>query len=217
MERVLEVEVMDTADEAEAYQAMDFAVVNEAFIDRLVSLGAHGRMLDVGTGPGDIPLRVCARLADATVVGVDLSAHMLRHAELRRAASPVGDRVEFRLGDAKGLRFPDASFDVVFSNTILHHIPEPRDLLREARRVLRPGGALLIRDLYRPPTPARALELVALHAAGDSAEQKELFRASLCAALEPDELRAAARDAGIEGAEVTVDSDRHMSLQLRAR
>jgi ubiquinone/menaquinone biosynthesis C-methylase UbiE len=216
MQRVLEPEVMDTASEAEAYDAMDNSAPNAAFVERLVELGAGGRMLDIGTGPAHIPLLVCERIASARVVAIDLARHMLERAELRRRASPHGARVELRLADAKRLGFEDASFDAVFSNTILHHIPDPGPFLAQARRVLRPGGVLLVRDLYRPRSAERVAELVREHAADATAEQRELFRASLCAALAPAELRALADRAGLADAELTIDSDRHMSLQLRA-
>ena len=216
MERTLEPEVMDAPEEADVYDSMDHSAPNEAFVDRLVALGARGRMLDVGTGPGHIPLLVCARVPGATVVGVDLSARMLAHAERHRAASRCAERIEYHLGDAKSLSFRDGAFDAVYSNTILHHLPDPRPLLSEAYRVLRPGGALLLRDLFRPATPERARELVALHAAGASPHQQELFRASLHAALTPDELQTLAVEVGLRGAEVVVDTDRHVSLQIRA-
>lgn len=216
MERILEPEVMDTPEEADDYDAMDHSEPNAAFVERLVALGAKGRMLDIGTGPGHIPLLVCERIAGATVVGVDLSKNMLRHAERHRAASKHRDRVEYRLADAKGLGLPDGSFDAVFSNTILHHIPDPRPFLAEANRARKPGGVLLIRDLFRPESPQRALELVHLHAAQANPAQQELFRASLHAALTPDELRAIVAEVGIIGAEVVVDTDRHMSLQIAA-
>ncbi len=215
MERTLEPEVMDTALEASEYDAMDHTEPNRAFLERLIELGASGRMLDVGTGPGHLPLLVCEHVANASVVGIDLAEEMLKVAERHRVASPFAERIEFRRADAKGLDFADASFDAVFSNTILHHIPDPRPFLAETRRVLRPGGALLIRDLYRPETPERALELVELHAGDATPQQKELFRASLHAALTPDELRAMADEAGLADAELTVDTDRHVSLQIR--
>jgi ubiquinone/menaquinone biosynthesis C-methylase UbiE len=216
MDRILEPEVMDTVEEADGYDEMDHSIPNESFVERLVQLGARGSMLDIGTGPGHIPLLVCEKIPGATVLGVDLSTHMLRHAERHRAESPHGDRVRFELADAKGLKYPDKSFDAVFSNTILHHIPDPRPFLAEAFRVLRSGGAFLIRDLFRPPNPERALELVKLHAAEANPYQQELFRASLHAAFTPDELRGIAHEVGIP-ADVVIDSDRHMSLQIRAR
>lgn len=216
MERVLEPEVMDTVEEAECYDAMDHSVPNTAFAERFVALGARGRVLDIGCGPGHLPLMLVAMLPEARIVGVDLSREMLKIAEEHRAASAHADRVEFVLGDAKGLEFADASFDAVCSNSILHHIPDPVPFLREAWRVLKPGGALLVRDLFRPADAAAADALVREHCSREPERAQELFRASLGAALTPDEAREALEAAGWTGAEVVVDSDRHMSLQRRA-
>lgn len=216
MQRQLEPEVMDAAAEAEAYDAMDHSEPNAAFVERLVELGARGRMLDVGTGPGHIPLLVCERIPGCLVVGVDLSLEMLRLANHRRAASPHRMRVEFRHVDARHLPWPDHSFDAVFSNTILHHLKDPRPVLLEAWRVLKPGGAFLFRDLFRPPSETRVRELVALHAGGATPRQQELFAASLRAAFTPQEMEELVADLGLAGVQVVVDSDRHMSLQRPA-
>jgi ubiquinone/menaquinone biosynthesis C-methylase UbiE len=213
MIRVPEPEVMDSAAEAAAYDTMDHDQVNRAFVDRLISLGARGRILDIGTGPGHIPLLLVAALADCTVLAVDLAPAMLAIAARHLAGSPQADRVELRIADAKSLDLDDGSFDVVFSNTILHHLEDPRPFLREAGRVLRPDGVLLIRDLYRPDSATRVDELVATYAATAGPIGRELFRASLCAAFTPDELRAMADEVGLTSAEVVVDTDRHMSLQ----
>lgn len=214
IERILEPEAMDTAQEAAEYQAMDHSAANEAFVGRLLALGARGRMLDLGTGPAQIPVLVCQRVSDAHVVGIDLAHHMLRLAEEHVARSGLGARIELRHMDAKHLSLADGSFDAVYSNTILHHIPDPRPFLREARRVLRPGGVLLIRDLFRPPTRERLEELVALHAASANAYQRTLFADSLHAAFTPGELRALCDECGLADAEVVIDSDRHASIQL---
>lgn len=216
VERVLEPEVMDTAEEAECYDAMDHSAPNAAFVARLLDLGARGRVLDVGCGPGHVALLLATLRPALEIVGVDLSRRMLRIAEEHRAVSPHGARVRFELGDAKRLPYPDAAFDTVCSNTILHHIPDPVPFLRECGRVLAPGGALLIRDLFRPADAAAADALVTRHAAGEPPRARALFRASLGAAFTAEELRAAAARAGLEEVEIVADSDRHMSLQRRA-
>lgn len=215
LERVLEPEVMDSPEEAEGYDAMDHREPNEAFVNRLLELGARGRMLDLGTGPGDIPLLIAGRTAEAEITGVDLARSMLALAERKRAVHPAGGRVRFQVADAKELPFGDGAFDTVFSNTILHHIPDPRPFLREAWRVLKPGGVLLIRDLMRPSDRATLDRLVALHASDCDPLQRDLFRASLHAAFRPGEVEALAAECGLEGIEVVVDSDRHLSLQGR--
>ncbi|MEX2216355.1 MAG: class I SAM-dependent methyltransferase [Phycisphaeraceae bacterium] len=213
MDRTLEPEVMDTIDDAHDYDAMDHTAPNRAFVDRLKQLGATGRMLDLGTGPGHIPIMVAQEIGDASVMALDLSKNMLELAKEKLAAVALGDRVEFHLADVKDLPFDDRAFDVVFSNTILHHIPEPVEMLREAWRVLKPDGILLIRDLYRPPDEATLDALVQQHVGRESEHARKMFRDSLCAALTPDELRAAANAAGMQGVEVVIDTDRHMSLQ----
>lgn len=215
LERILEPEAMDTAEEAAEYQAMDHSAANEAFVARLIELGGRGLMLDLGTGPAQIPVLLCGRLPEARLVAIDLARHMLRLAEEHVARSGFADRIELRHMDAKDLAFADDSFDVVYSNTILHHIPDPRPFLREARRVLRPGGVLLIRDLFRPATLERLDALVAQHAAGANPYQRRLFAESLHAAFTPEELRELCDTCGLDDAEVLIDSDRHASIQMR--
>jgi ubiquinone/menaquinone biosynthesis C-methylase UbiE len=216
LERILEPEAMDTAEEAADYDSMDHSGPNADFIERLIELGAHGSMLDIGTGPGHMPPVIAARLPESRVLGVDLAHEMLSVAEQHRNSMPpeVAARIEYRPADAKRLAFEDGSFDTVFSNTILHHIPEPASFLREARRVLKPGGVLLIRDIFRPDDMAQLEALVARHAADCNDSQRKLFADSLHAALTPGELRALADDCGLADAELVVDTDRHMSLQL---
>jgi ubiquinone/menaquinone biosynthesis C-methylase UbiE len=216
LERILEPEAMDTAEEAEGYDSMDHTEANAAFVGRLFELGASGHMLDLGTGPAHMPIEICERDRGARITGVDLAHHMLRVGKSNVDESGLEDRIELLHGDAKDLGFEDGQFDAVYSNTILHHIPDPRPFLREAARLVRPGGALLIRDLFRPLDEARLAELVELHAAGCNDYQRDLFAASLHAAFTPEELRELCEECGLGHAEVVIDTDRHVSVQVRA-
>lgn len=216
MQRVLEPEYMDTPDEANSYAAMDFTAVNTAVVDGFLALGGGScrNVVDLGTGPGDIPLQLAQRSSIPSITGVDAAATMLALARPKAQRLGLDRRVRFERADVKHLPYGAGSFDGVFSNTILHHIPEPTEFLREAARILAPGGVLMIRDLCRPETPAAARRLVELHAAAADAVQQELLYASLCAALTLPEVRAAAASAGLGRARIHMTSDRHYTIEI---
>jgi len=114
--------------------------------------------------------------------------------------------------DAKSLPYADAAFDAVISNSIIHHIPEPRSAFREMVRVLRPGGALFIRDLLRPRDLETLEAIVATYAGQANDRQQRMFHDSLHAALSLDEVRALLRDAGLASDWVGQTSDRHWTI-----
>ena len=213
MERILEPEFMDDPSESRDYDSMDHTLPNAAFVERLIELGAHGTMLDIGCGPGHIPPLIIDRIPNSQVVGLDAAETMLSLAENRRLGCKNPDRISYQQGDAKRLVFPDDSFDVVISNTVMHHIHDPVPFLAEAYRVLKPEGAILIRDLFRPLNVESADALVDLHAPDATEQQRARFHASLCAALTPEELQSLAIRGGMRGFDIILDSDRHMSLQ----
>lgn len=227
VDRVLEPEVMDSPEEARAYDAMDFAAVNAAFCADLVrALGdtsSTAHVLDVGTGTARIPVILCNQLPKITVVGIDLAGHMLDLGAAHVRRSHLASRLRLEREDAKKLRYAAASFDAVVSNTIVHHIPEPTEVLREMWRVLRPGGLLFVRDLARPDAEASLDALVAQYTEpvtdGDNRDerlrQRTLFADSLRAALTPTEALACAEHAGIVPAHVSMTSDRHWTLTAR--
>jgi ArsR family transcriptional regulator len=100
-------------------------------------------VVDLGTGSGRLLPQLRARVPK--VIGVDASPAML--AEARRRALAAGlDDIDLRLGDLAHLPLQDHEADAVVANMVLHHLPEPALAFQEIRRVLRPGGTLLIGD-----------------------------------------------------------------------
>ncbi len=217
MKRILEPEYMDTVEEAESYEAMDHSAANQSVADRFLAIGGgRGLVLDIGTGPGVIPVMLAEVVSSLRLIAIDAAQHMLRLARRHVQSADLQDRVALHCADAKRLPYPGGTFDGVFSNSILHHIPDPVQLLAEARRVLKPSGTLLIRDLYRPETEEDAWRLVNLHAREANAIQQKLLFDSLHAALTLEEARDVASRSGILDASVEMSSDRHYTIEVGA-
>jgi ubiquinone/menaquinone biosynthesis C-methylase UbiE len=103
------------------------------------------RVLDVGTGPGRVPLAVATMNPQLVVEGVDLADEMIDHA--RRLTAHLGDRVSFAVADVAKLPYPDATFDLIVSTLSQHHWRNVDGGMGELLRVLRPGGQIWIYDL----------------------------------------------------------------------
>jgi phosphatidylethanolamine/phosphatidyl-N-methylethanolamine N-methyltransferase len=149
---------------APAYDAIaragGFDAARRLSIDRL-RLAAGDRVLIVGAGTG-LDLDFLPSTVDVTAI--DVTPAMLKHLERRAAVS--GRSVTVRVIDARRLDFPDSSFDAVVMHLILAVMPEPERGVREAVRVLRPGGRIAVfdkflRDEERPSLKRRLLNAVA--------------------------------------------------------
>jgi ubiquinone/menaquinone biosynthesis C-methylase UbiE len=214
--RVLEPEVMDSELEALDYDQMDHREVNARFVDDLTSLSADlTRVLDVGAGTAQIPIALCMRAPEAKVVAIDLAVHMLHLGSHNVERAGLAGVICLERRDAKALDLPDRSFTSVVSNSIVHHIPSPLDVLAEMVSVLLPSGWLFVRDLLRPTDDKTVRALVERYAQNENAHQKALFDASLRAALSLREIAELARRAGIDPAAVRTTSDRHWTLAWR--
>ena len=148
-------------------------------------------------------------------MAIDLADEMLKLARLNVEAAGLQDRIRLDRGDGKRLPYADGTFAAVISNSIVHHIPQPRDVLAEALRVVRPGGLIFIRDLLRPVDDATVRQLVDTYAAGANDHQRFLLDASLRAALSLDEIRELAVLLGFAPESVRATSDRHWTWSVR--
>lgn len=211
LQRVLEPEVMDTWAESTAYDAMDFVEINSDFARTAVALHPQAvRVLDIGTGPARIPILLCQQHSGYQVWGVDLAQSMLVLGRRNVEEAGLLQRITLELADGKRLPYPNWDFDLVISNSVVHHLPQPIDLFREAARLVTPRGAVLIRDLIRPATVAEIDRIV--DAAGIfDATQRQLLWDSLHASLTIEEVEQLVQEVGLAG-KVYRSSDRHWTL-----
>ncbi len=112
-----------------------------AYLDSHLTAGLS--LLDVGCGPGTITAEFAERLAPGRVVGVDAAAEVIAKA----TADHQGHNLEFLVGDAYALPFDDGSFDIVHAHQTLQHVADPVAVIREMRRVAKPGGLVAARDV----------------------------------------------------------------------
>lgn len=208
--RVLEPEIMDSWDEAREYDSMDHSEVNRRFVQDLLAAGpCTGDILDLGTGTALIPIELCRHTHDSRVMAADAAVSMLDLARYNVEVSGMQRRVHLTQLDAKRLPQPDGTFDLVMSNSIIHHLPEPQICLAEAVRVTRLTGRLFFRDLMRPDTLETLEKLVETYAGSATPRQRTLFTESLHAALTLEEIRGLVAALGFPRDSVQATSDRH--------
>ena len=116
-----------------------------------VSEGA--RVLDAGCGVGDVARTVAARCG-ISVVGIDVLEYNLKEARKRSSSAGLDQVTSFQLGDYHVLDFPDRTFDAVYTMETLVHAADPSKVLSEFRRVLKPGGRLVMFEYSHAPAEA---------------------------------------------------------------
>jgi SAM-dependent methyltransferase len=135
---------------AGVYDAL-IATVLEGFYARVASevTAAYrsGKLLEVGSGPGRLAVRLARMDPGMRLTGVDISDAMVERAARRAAEAGLSERVRFEVGDVAALPLSDGEFDGVVSTLSLHHWSEPTSGLAEIHRVLKPGREARIYDL----------------------------------------------------------------------
>ncbi len=206
---------MDAPEQALAYARADFEAPNSQFIDLLEARfpdHVPRRVLDLGCGPADIPIRLARRWPEAHVLAVDGARAMLRLAEAAIRDAGLGSRiacVRWHLGREPAPEPLAQPFDTCISNSLLHHLADPRDLWAVVAG-LPAGTVVLVMDLLRPADRAAARAIVQTHAAEEPELLRRDFFHSLCAAYRPAEVSEQLRGAGLAHLTVGAVSDRHL-------
>jgi len=210
IDRILEPEVMDSAAEAIDYDSMDHSAVNRIFVaDFLAVWNRRSPILDLGTGTAQIPIEFCRQSPEGGIIAVDLAEHMLALGRENVKRAGFVERIQLVKVNARGLSYPDRSFAAVMSNSIVHHIPEPRAVFAEINRVAVSGATIFVRDLLRPESEASLIDLVQKHAGGANDHQQRMFAESLHAALTLAEVQALVKEFDYPPEGVRQTTDRH--------
>ncbi len=214
MKRTPEPELMLEREQAAAYANADFSEAHQRFVDlfaeRFADRPIQGAALDLGCGPGDVACRFAARFPETTVYGVDGSQAMLEAGESLPLRRRLGDRVRLFQEYLPSSDLPLTHFDLVISNSLLHHLADPSVLWQTAVQYGAPGAPLFVMDLRRPDDANEVERLVELYVANEPEVLRLDFRNSLHAAYTPEEVQRQLRQAGLASLQVEVVSDRHL-------
>ena len=211
--RIPEPELMDEEAQVVAYAEADFdaghQVLFEHATSRLPKDHQVERILDLGCGPGDFSRRLARHFSDAEVVAMDGAPNMLK----RAASDPASSGLNITWVASLLSTFDDSNgFDLIFSNSLLHHLHAPAELWRIVKSVAREGAWVHISDLRRPETIEEATELVQTYASEEPSILQRDFYNSLCAAFTPREVEKQLREGGLGGLQVEALGDRHIQV-----
>ena len=211
MNRVLEPELMEDEAQAQAYASADFSRENQGFVDCFRTYFPdffEGHVLDIGCGPGDIPVRFVRAMPGSRVTGVDASAPMVWLAEETVRQAGLSDRITFLCERFQSVALGEPA-DAAISNSLLHHVPNPFQFWHKLRLAVKPGSPVLVMDLLRPESPEEAQAIVDLYASGAPDILKRDFYNSLLAAFTEDEVAAQLAEMNLSRLIIDVPDDRH--------
>jgi SAM-dependent methyltransferase len=217
MQRITEPELMDDPVQAQAYTEADFSASHgrrvAIFRELFPTLTLSGAVLDLGCGSGDVLLRFARSFRSAHFVGLDGSKPMLELAQRALAAEPgLAQRVRLCEGVLPGCALPDEHWQLIMSHSLLHQLHAPEGLWRTIAACGHRGCAVFVADLVRPASEHEARALVAQNCAHEPEILQRDFFNSLCAAFEPEEVRAQLAAAGLSQLSIQRHEPYHLTV-----
>jgi len=197
-------------------RAREYAgTLEDEFATRALSLGIEsGILLDVGTRTGLIALKIIWRNENLVAMGLDTSGAFVERARETATAWELNDRAVFQVGDPRQMRFKSGYFDLIVSDCSLHRFDNVVAVLQEIGRVLKPKGALLIRD-YSRPNRLKMIGKIQRHSERLGDAMRPQLEQSIQASYTPDEIRHAVAEAGLGGISVDAINPDYWMLERR--
>ncbi len=212
--RIPEKEIMDSAQNALAYASADFTEVNQNFVDHLVKEYSSylKEVLDLGTGPADIPIQLAKSIPNIFITAVDGSPEMIKIAKEKVQSQGFSNQIKLLEAYLPGLPFSPHSFDAIISNSLLHHLPNPMVLWEEIKLLAKRNSIVFIMDLLRPKSKEIAKNIVETYSKDEHPILKEDFYNSLLAAFTLDEVNEQLKSSGLTNLNAKIISDRHLLI-----
>jgi len=182
-----------------ALDEIDIARRNEAFVSRLMSIvGPMDRadLIDLGTGPANVPLIVASVRPSWSITAVDSSPEMISVAQNRMTDN--SGRIRLLCDDMLSPSIPDCSYDIVVAHFVLHHVKSANQFWNQVSRIARPGAFVLVRDVVRPNSRDDGFAVVRESSSLPSIIRESLFAAYLTA-FTRDEIDRQLATAGLNG------------------
>ena len=180
--------------------------LEDEFVSRALKLGSDaGMVLDVGTRVGLVALKLLWQNENFYAIGIDRCGPMIEQARATADAWELGERAVFQVGDARHMRFKAGYFDLVISDSTLYRFDDATAVFHEIRRVLKPKGALLIRD-FRRPNRLRMAHHIREHSARFGNAMRRQIEIAIQSAYTEAELMRIVHDVKLPGIQM-VDAD----------
>lgn len=214
MERILEPELMADPEQVEAYANADFSQPHNDFIERIQRFVNHsgfaGNALDLGCGSGDISRRFAKVFPLCRVDAIDGSQPMIKQAK-RIVDLETINRLHYFHGKLPHETLPQTRYEIIFSNSLLHHLFDPGVLWRTVKKYAGSGTKICIMDLLRPESPETAKTLVLAYAENEPPILQRDFYNSLLAAFTLTEISQQLKQEALDFTFEQI-SDRHVFI-----
>ena len=205
--------------QARAYAEADFDEPHSRFVELFAEFFPGeiptGYVLDLACGPADICVRFARAYPHCLIHGVDGSEAMLRLGQIRLLEEQLEQRVQLFRSHLPTPELPRDQYDVIISNSLLHHLSDPQILWNSVQQFGRSSAPVFIMDLIRPPSTTDARRLVHTYASGESEVLQRDFYRSLLSAYQTDEVECQLEAAGLKHLFMTMVSNRHWAVHGR--
>ena len=208
---------MEQKEQAHAYANADFSNSNELFLERLFefcSITDETMILDVGCGDGEIPIEIY-KMTKSKITVLDGSSAMLDELSKKMSANNIDDIkiIQRRYEDT---HLSEKSFDILISNSVLHHVKSPKQFWEKSFNLVRQQGHIVLMDLFRPSSEHELLTILDKYG-GNNPVLLNDFENSLRAAYTPYEVEVQLSSFLSISSSVKAISDRHFFVTIEIK